>query len=182
MFYKKPLLTQNEIEFFYCLIRAFPEKHITVQTALSAIVETDEYKDRSQFRTYYADFVICDQKTFIPEMVIELDDKTHFYKKREEQDKRKNEVLYNANIPLYRYTAKANYTTAEIQKTIEPILTGKIQPPEYPQLERNRKVLSVPLKQNHLKSFTNQEVMRILLFGAAALIGIAILLLLSRIF
>jgi very-short-patch-repair endonuclease len=131
IFKKKNIQTQNEAQFFECLQKAFPNYYIGIQVSMSAIVES-EYKNRSQFRNYYNDFVICDKKGIMPIMVIELDDNTHKKEKRIEQDIRKNTVLSDANILLCRYTAKKIYTIEEIKNEIEPILSGKIKPPEYP--------------------------------------------------
>lgn len=131
MFKSKNLLTPNEQRFFYCLTRAVPKYHIAVQVSLSAMIES-EYFARSQYRTYYADFVICDKQTFKPLLVIELDDRTHNSQKRYQQDVRKNTILHEANIPLYRMTAKMKYDTAEIKNIIAPILSGESSPPELP--------------------------------------------------
>lgn len=134
-FKKKNLQTANEAQFFQCLQTAFPNHYVAAQVALSAIVDAEEYKDRSQFRTYYADYIICDKSGVSPLLVVELDDTTHNRKKRIEQDQRKNGVLFDAQIPLYRFTARRSYDPVSVCGEIEPYLSGKIKPPEYPRLE-----------------------------------------------
>ncbi len=129
-FKSKNLQTKSEATFFQCLKQAFPDHYIAPQVAMSAIVESVEYKDRSQFRNYYVDYVICDADAVKPLLVIELDDPSHARKKAQERDARKNTVLHHAGIPLFRVTGE-NHSPKSIFESISPILTGKVPPPQY---------------------------------------------------
>ena len=73
----KPLLSNNEIEFFYRLNRALPDYHVFPQVALGAILQADEFSSRGYFSQKIADFVICEPNTMKVMAVIELDDRTH---------------------------------------------------------------------------------------------------------
>jgi very-short-patch-repair endonuclease/Sec-independent protein translocase protein TatA len=131
MFYPKNLQTQNEIAFFEKLKFVFPHYHIATQVALSAIIETDNYKERPQFNTYYVDYVICDKKGEKPLLIIELDDSSHNREKRKTQDRRKNGVIQTAGIPFIRYESRANYNITDIANNTVPYLNGSKTPPIY---------------------------------------------------
>jgi very-short-patch-repair endonuclease len=140
MFYPKNLQTQNEIAFFEKLKYIFQKDyHIATQVALSAIVKTDNYKERSQFNTYYVDFVICDKKGEKPLLIIELDDYSHESEKRKNQDKRKNGVIQSAGIPFIRYNSKPSYNISDIANNTIPYLNGNNKTPIYETLPINKK-------------------------------------------
>jgi very-short-patch-repair endonuclease len=131
MFYTKNLQTQNEIAFFEKLKYVFQDYHIATQVALSAIIETDNFRQRPLFNTYYVDYVICDKKGEKPLLIIELDDKTHKSEKRQNQDKRKNGVIQATGIPFIRYKSKTNYNITDIANETMPYLKGTKTPPIY---------------------------------------------------
>jgi very-short-patch-repair endonuclease len=133
-YFKKNLQTTTEYVLFDLLKKNLPDYYIAPQVAMSAIVQSKFYKKRSQFRTYYVDFVICDEKAQKPLLVIELDDKSHDNENREIQDKRKNTVLHDAEIPLYRLRVGENFERT-IKNEIIPILHYEKLPPEYELLD-----------------------------------------------
>jgi very-short-patch-repair endonuclease len=138
-FQKKYLQTPNEQEFFEKLQSIFPNNYIAIQVAMSAIITSEKFKDRSQFRSYYLDYVICDKKGREPLLVIELDDSSHKNEKNAERDKRKNGVLQDAQIPLIRFQARNSYSTNSLQEEILPIFRGEKLAPKYERLSNNEK-------------------------------------------
>ena len=127
-FKPKNLQTGAEAQFFERLQAAFPDLYIAVQVSMSALVEAIDYKDRTQFRTYYVDYVICDPKATRPLLVVELDDPTHNREKAKERDVRKNAVLKDAGIPLFRFN-EYKLSSQKIRQTLGPILSGQKSPP-----------------------------------------------------
>jgi very-short-patch-repair endonuclease len=122
-FLPKKIQTENEIAFFNILKKLFPDNYIAVQVCMSALISASDYKNRSQFRSYYVDFVICDQNAENALLIIELDDSSHNKEKRIQQDNRKNSVIAAANIPFVRYLAKRNYNIKEVAATLSPYIT-----------------------------------------------------------
>jgi hypothetical protein len=151
MFYPKNLQTQNEIAFFEKLKFVFQNYHISTQVALSAIIETDNYKERSQFNTYYVDYVICDKKGEKPLLIIELDDNSHKREKRIIQDKRKNGVIQSAGIPFIRYKSKSSYDITDIANNTIPYLKGTKELPIYETLPINDNQYNNNNRYNNIK-------------------------------
>ena len=156
-FKPKNLQTGAEAQFFERLQAAFPDLYIAVQVSMSALVEAIDYKDRTQFRTYYVDYVICDPKATRPLLVVELDDPTHNREKAKERDVRKNAVLKDAGIPLVRIK-HLNNTPESLKRHLAPIITGEKKPPEYPTEISPRDDKATPQKQPERTEESNSEV------------------------
>jgi hypothetical protein len=128
---------------------------------MSAIVESEDYKDRSQFRTYYLDYVVCDKKGMKPLLVIELDDRTHFRKKRIEQDQRKNNVLHEAKIPFVRYQAQKSYSITDVKKEIFPVFCGDGKPPQHQQPEHKTNMIASGKTSLTIETTVNQPIIAV---------------------
>jgi very-short-patch-repair endonuclease len=136
-FFKKNLQTTTETILFKLLKENLPNYYVAVQVSLSAIIYTKTYKSRSQFRTYYADYIICNENGEVPLLVIELDDKSHNNDKRELQDKRKNTVIQDAEIPLLRIKVGENFENV-IKNEIIPILKKEKKAPTYETIDSEK--------------------------------------------
>jgi very-short-patch-repair endonuclease len=146
MFKLKNLQTKNEVDFFERLKCVFPGYYIGTQVAMSAIIETDNFRERPQFNTYYLDYVICDKKGEKPLMIIELDDKTHYYsEKRKTQDKRKNGIIQSTGIPFIRYKAQISYDITGIANNTIPYLNGTKTPPTSASDELTRRATTLSI-------------------------------------
>jgi very-short-patch-repair endonuclease len=132
-YYPKNLQTNVELILFNMMKKELQNYYIAPQVAMSAIVQTPIYKKRAQFRTYYVDYIICDEKGEKPLLVIELDDTSHNNERREIQDKRKNTVLQLAEIPLLRIRVGENFKE-KIENEIKPILRKEKIAPRYEML------------------------------------------------
>jgi hypothetical protein len=140
MFKLKNLQTKNEVDFFERLKCVFPGYYIGTQVAMSAIIETDNFRERPQFNTYYLDYVICDKKGEKPLMIIELDDRSHYSEKRKTQDKRKNGIIQSTGIPFIRYKAQISYDITDIANNTIPYLNGTKTPPAYETLSLDENI------------------------------------------
>lgn len=103
---KSYLMTNAERNFFKVLHEAVGEKYYIVpQVPLSNIVEVQyphkrEYKYRNKINRRYLDFVLFDREYFTPQIVIELDDKTHELPDRIIRDSFVDKVLKTAGIRI----------------------------------------------------------------------------------
>jgi len=69
------------------------------------------------------DFVLCHPTTLVPQLIIELDDKSHTREDRQQRDDFVNRALNAAGIPLLRIRAASTYNPAALEQQIR----GKIQ-------------------------------------------------------
>ena len=117
----KPLMTENEIEFFGRLKAALPNHHIFAQVSLGALIqpvlkEDDEnfWKVRNTFSQKIADYIVCDSKMKVVS-IIELDDRTH----DAENDKARDEIARQAGYKTIRWQSKNKPSVEEIAKAFK---------------------------------------------------------------
>jgi hypothetical protein len=67
----------------------------------------------------HVDFVLCDARTFSPQLVIELDDSSHDRADRQERDEYVDQVLKDAGLPLLRVPASFGYNMAALAEAIK---------------------------------------------------------------
>ncbi len=161
-FKSKPLQTGAEVKFFNLLQNTFPDHYIAVQVAMSALVEAIEYKDRSQFRTYYVDYVICDKNASRPLLVVELDDPTHNRDKAKERDARKNAVLADAGVPIYRVD-DCKLSSQKLHEKLAPLLNAQktlienTTKTKVPEVKKNASEVLKNISQKYQSQKTNEE-------------------------
>lgn len=103
------LLSRSENKLYNNLIAMYPDHKIFVQVALSQLISVDKtHPDcaaiRARYKQLVADFVLCRPDLSLV-AVIELDDRTHEWPKRQAADARKNKALADAGIKLVRVPA-----------------------------------------------------------------------------
>jgi hypothetical protein len=64
------------------------------------------------------DFVLCHPTTLVPQLIIELDDKSHTREDRQQRDDFVNRALNAAGIPLLRIPAAPTYNPAALEQKI----------------------------------------------------------------
>ena len=121
-FAPKPLLTQNEIEFFGRLQRALPELAIFPQVALRAIIRPGS---PSSSRSYdreagligakHCDFLICRPDNFAIVAIVELDDRTH----QKDKDASRDQMTAAAGYRTLRFESKNKPSVAELRRIFE---------------------------------------------------------------
>ncbi len=123
------LLTERERSFYQCLLGLYPEHKIFVQVALSQLIAVsrdhpERYSIRNRYSQLVADFVLCRSDLSIV-TVIELDDRSHFWPKRQRADARKNKALADAGIRLVRIPAGALPSEDTLRGLIDGLGVGQ---------------------------------------------------------
>jgi len=128
---KKPILTDNEKEFFGRLIEALPDFYVFPQVAMGAILQPavtrqdkrNYYRIRGTFSQKMVDFVVCDAALNIV-VLIELDDRMH----SSEKDGKRDAMTNQAEYTTLRFNSKKKPTVAEIAKAVEGTKSPAINP------------------------------------------------------
>ncbi|EKF9771356.1 MULTISPECIES: DUF2726 domain-containing protein [Vibrio] len=107
------LATENERKLYFALQKVLPSDYIIhSQVSLMALIKPVNFKHNSRTWAKRVDFVITDKATKVL-AVIELDDSTHHWKKRQERDRYVNDVL-DGHHTLIRIQTKRFYEPSEI--------------------------------------------------------------------
>lgn len=96
----KKVLTKDEITMLDKLEQVIPSRNILVQVSMSAFITTQNISTRNQFSRLYVDYLIVDED-YNPIVTIELDG--HYHKYTQDKDKRRDELLKRAGIPVIRF-------------------------------------------------------------------------------
>lgn len=122
LYKSKPLMTDNEREFFQRLKTALPDHHIFAQVSLGALLQPNVkgdnrkyYSVRGTFAQKIADFVIADSDLKVV-AIVELDDRTH----NTDKDGKRDAMLEQAGYAVIRWHSKKKPTTQEIADRIAP--------------------------------------------------------------
>ena len=107
-YYKKTyFFTKNEFYFYKALkeIACELELEIFPKVRLEDIIEPQRNDKNWQtafnkIKAKHIDFVLCENQTFKPKLVIELDDKSHITEKRIQRDQFVDEALKSAHIQI----------------------------------------------------------------------------------
>ncbi|MFC5550894.1 DUF2726 domain-containing protein [Massilia aerilata] len=117
----RPIMTENELEFFGRLVAALPEHYIFPQVAMSALIEsanTDRkqaFGDRQRIAQQRIDYVVCNKRCEVV-AVVELDDRTHAKVKDQVRDGR----LAQGGYRTVRFQSRQKPPAAEIRAAILP--------------------------------------------------------------
>lgn len=112
------LSTENERKLYFALLECLPEDYIVhCQVSLMALVQPRNFKDNSRTWAKRMDYVITDKSTRIL-AVIELDDYTHKWEKRQKRDVYVNAAL-EGHHPLVRFDTQRYYDPAVIAEILE---------------------------------------------------------------
>ena len=118
--HRKPVMTTREQQMYQLLQTALPECTVLAQVAFSALVTAKGWENRNRFDRKVADFVLCSQQLNVI-AVIELDDRSHAGRERE--DKERDTMLRLAGYVTLRY---ANFPTQQaLRADIEQLLLKK---------------------------------------------------------
>jgi hypothetical protein len=75
----------------------------------------------NRIKSKHVDMVACDPATLAVRFVVELDDKTHGRRDREDRDRFVDDVLQTAGIPVFHFTAQRGYSVREIQAELSKV-------------------------------------------------------------
>lgn len=121
---KKTLFTEAERSFLGVLDQAIDSSKYRIfgKVRVADILEPNPSKNRSEWqkafnpiKAKHFDYVICAADTFKPVCAIELDDKSHNQKKRQQRDQLLESVCKDASLPLIRVPAKRSYKLEEVK-------------------------------------------------------------------
>ena len=118
------LLTPAERAFFTVLRQALGEEyHLFAKVRLGDILEVERgVSGKRRFAAFgrisskHADFVACDPWTFKVLGVIELDDRSHQQRHRQERDRFFDAALAVAGIPVLRVVVRRAYSAKELRE------------------------------------------------------------------
>ena len=118
------LLTPAERAFFAVLRQALGEDyHLFAKVRLGDILEVQRgVSGKRRFAAFgrisskHADFVACDPGTFAVRGVIELDDRSHLQRHRQERDQFFDAALAVADIPVLRVTVQRTYSPKDLRE------------------------------------------------------------------
>lgn len=123
----RPILTDNEQEFFTRLLVALPEFYVFPQVSFSALLEPTNFSSRAQkmsirgtFSQKYADYVVADNRLVVV-AIVELDDRTH----NSSKDKSRDVMLAEAGYRVIRWQAKDKPSVQAIAEKFALLLTPK---------------------------------------------------------
>jgi hypothetical protein len=114
-----PIMTNNEMEFFDRLERACPEYRIFPQVSMAALIEP---ASRERYWLYFNKVAMlrCDYAVYTRDLkllcVIELDDKTH--DRKQKQDDKRDSRLSEAGINTLRFDSRRKPNVAALRAAI----------------------------------------------------------------
>lgn len=127
MYTIKPLLNYSEKEFYTTLENTVQNKYIILsKVRLWDILDIVRNQDKStkavlrnKIQSKHVDFLLCDRKTFLPLIAIELDGESHKNYWRRKRDEFVNKVYKNANLPILHIPASYARDTALLAKYLK---------------------------------------------------------------
>jgi Protein of unknown function (DUF2726) len=117
------LLSAREQSLYQRLLSLYPKHQVFVQVALSQLIDVDRnYPESESIRARYkqlvADFVLCRADLSVV-AVIELDDRSHERRDRQDADARKTKALVDAGLRLVRIPAGELPSEEELREIID---------------------------------------------------------------
>jgi len=127
----KPTQTEAEQNFFKVLQSVVEDAYyIFPQTHLETLLKITD--GGSEWQTHFnkiikksVDFVLIDKNTFLPTLVIELDDWRHKTDRRQKRDQFVDEALKTAGIPILHVQAQYNYNIEQIRLNMRDKIINK---------------------------------------------------------
>lgn len=120
---RRPLMTDNELEFFGRLVAALPDHYIFPQVAMTALLEASSgdkkiaHSDRLRIAQQRIDYVVCNKGCEVI-AVVELDDRTHSSAKDKVRDGR----LEQASIRTVRFQSRQKPAAEAIRAAVLPVV------------------------------------------------------------
>lgn len=125
---KKTLFTEAERSFLGVLDQIIdPTQHrVFGKVRVADLIEPNPTKNRSEWQKAFNsisakhfDYVICAVDTLQPACVIELDDKSHSQKKRQQRDQLLESICREVELPLVRVPAQRTYKPKVIKALLD---------------------------------------------------------------
>jgi len=150
---KSNLLSPPELIFFNILRKAVRDNETVFAKVRQAdILEvkgekrgTNFWKAFNKISQKHVDFVICDNKTSKPLIVIELNDKSHLRQDRIIRDTELRDALKKTSIRLVEIPVSSSFTVENIQKSIYENAAGCDDLKQNPAVQKENR--SIPASQ-----------------------------------
>lgn len=118
----RPILSENELEFFHRLQRALPAYHVFPQVAANALLKVAAavpkqrtHAARNKFAQKHVDFIVCERDSLEVKAIIELDDKTHLA----DRDRARDLMFQQAGYAVHRFESRRKPTEQQIASLFE---------------------------------------------------------------
>lgn len=135
----RPILSENEREFFHRLQRALPSYYVFPQVAANALLKVATgvpqkryHATRNRFAQKHVDFVVCHRDSLDVVAIVELDDRTH----QASKDALRDEMFGGAGYKTYRFESRRKPSDNEIAALFGLPLEADIEPPLLVTLDR----------------------------------------------
>lgn len=127
------LATKGELAFYSVLQAAVDDKvlicpKVRLLDVISAHRTENWQSYNNRLMQKHIDFVLCESQTLRPLLAIELDDRTHQRKDRQERDEFINQVYQAAQLPVLHVKAEAHYETAALRRELSIYITDLVPP------------------------------------------------------
>jgi hypothetical protein len=121
-FSRKTLLTQGEAAFYSVLIQAIPPgTNLAPKVRVADILDCSGENRQSHFNRIsrkHVDFVLINARTTEFLLIIELDDKTHQRRDRQERDEFLDRAFQAAGLNVLHVKAARNYNLGELRAAL----------------------------------------------------------------
>jgi hypothetical protein len=134
---RSDFLSPAELSFYHVLASVVGDQAvISTKVRLADLFFVPQNQERQRYQNKIAqkhlDFLLCDPQTMRPLLGIELDDKSHERKDRQERDTFVDGVFEAAGVPLIHILARQTYNPQEIRAQILPLLIDQLVVPPQP--------------------------------------------------
>ena len=144
-------LTLAELNFYRVLIHTLNNRVVIFTKVSLSDIFYVKSRDRSEYQTYlnkidrkHVDFLLCDVNTLQPICGVELDDKSHSRKDRQERDRFVDAVFEISDLPIVHIPVRQSYVTSDLYTYFEPYLDSDEVVP-------NKSDMSQPLPSSKLE-------------------------------
>lgn len=125
-------LSPAELSFYRVLTVAIGDRAVVLaKINLADVFFVSQSDNRQSYRNKidrkHVDFLLCDPKTMTPRCGIELDDKSHARRDRQDRDQFVDEVFAVAGLPILHVPAQAAYNPNELLSQIEAAVKNNPQ-------------------------------------------------------
>lgn len=130
LYNKKPVVTQMEKSYMTCIQEQLPEGyHLLLQSNLATFIEKNDSSKYQNELFRNVDFLVTDAD-YIPQFVIEINDRSHNTYQRRERDKKVHMICDEAGIPIITlwtfYGVSSSYIKKRISETIEALPVKRV--------------------------------------------------------
>ncbi len=128
------LLTPAELSFYHVLKIAVSEQYdIFSKVRVADLISVQKGLERAKrsrafnkINAKHIDFILCDKTTSEILCAIELDDKSHTHKKRQDRDVFLEKALAAARLPLVRFKVSNAYQSSDIERQVRNVLGSEV--------------------------------------------------------